>query len=226
MALWNVTTLCCIFFPFEHSHSDDEIQINLTATDAFGLERVLPIAVIVEPIQTIPQAFLPDVHMIENQEPRFIHVTTAEEAQGDFAFIDHDSYTNLYGDSVKFEAETSEPDLLEVVMLTQAQTAAGAPAVDCVFPFTFAGITYENCTTAGTGLHGPRGYQARFSWCSLDGSELTGDVIAALQANRIAKMQAFSQDFIETAATLVAQKLCSLHLTLLEVSVSVNSMLL
>ena len=175
------------FFPFEHSHSDDEIQINLTATDAFGLERVLPIAVIVEPIQTIPQAFLPDVHMIENQEPRFIHVTTAEEAQGDFAFIDHDSYTNLYGDSVKFEAETSEPDLLEVVMLTQAQTAAGAPAVDCVFPFTFAGITYENCTTAGTGLHGPRGYQARFSWCSLDGSELTGDVIAALQANRIAK---------------------------------------
>jgi hypothetical protein len=89
------------FASFEHSHSDDDIQINLTATDAFGLQQVLPIAVIVEPIQSIPRAFLPDLHMIENQEPIFIHLTTAEDLQGDYAFIDHDSYTNFAGDSVK-----------------------------------------------------------------------------------------------------------------------------
>ena len=176
------------FAPFENSHSDDDIQINLTATDMFGLQQILPIAVIVEPIQSIPRAFLPDLHMIENQEPMLIHLTTAEELQGDYAFIDHDSYTNFYGDSVKFEVNTSEPDLLEVAMLTQARGAAVAIAQDCAFPFVFEGTSYANCTTAGTGLNGPRGYQARFSWCSLVyGLEITGDVREALDAGKIAK---------------------------------------
>ena len=180
------------FVEFEHSHSNEDIVVSVHATDAFGLEAMLSIIVYVEPVNTIPYAVLKAVHMIENQAPLLIHLTTAEATTGSFAFIDEDSYSNFEGDSLRFEVQISEPDLLEARVLTQGlHNASGASAEACVFPFVFQDSTgrnasYSNCTTAGTGLDGPRGYQSRFSWCSLR-SEFVGDVQEGLDRGVVGK---------------------------------------
>jgi hypothetical protein len=166
--------------PFEHSHPLEDITVTLIATDTFGLVETLAIAVVVEAIQTIPHPILRAVNMIENQDPLHIHVTTAEDILGDFAFVDEDSYSNFNGDSLRFEVQTSEPDLLHVMMLTQAAEQ------HCVFPFSFQGVVYHNCTSAGTGLLGPRGYKARFSWCSINSTEIV-DVNASLHEGKVGK---------------------------------------
>jgi len=72
--------------PFEHSHPLEDIQVTLIATDTFDLVETLAIAVVVESIQTIPYPILRAVNMTENQDPLYIHVTTAEDILGDFTY--------------------------------------------------------------------------------------------------------------------------------------------
>jgi hypothetical protein len=174
------------FATFEHSHSPDDIVVTLICTDSFGLVEVLPIRVFVQPVNTVPYpVFVPVVHMIENQAPIYIHITTWEEDPlGEFSFIDKDSGTNYAGDSLQFQVNTSEPSLLSLRMMTLAINEAD---LECVFPFEFEGRLYSKCTAAGTGGHGPKGYQERFSWCSLVGGDVGGDVREALSSGSVAR---------------------------------------
>ena len=177
------------FATFEHSHGLDDILVTLIATDSFGLVETFPITIVVEAVNTIPYpVFIPEVFMIENQSPRILHVTTWDEPRGDFDFIDKDSSTNFEGDSLRFQVNTTEPTLMNVTMLTVARNNSypSLLGAECVFPFTFQGQSYSNCTTAGTGDSGTKGYQARFSWCSLKGGNVS-NVTLGLEDGTVAK---------------------------------------